>query len=166
MSIKKSMIFVVVCLCIFAAVGCEKESLGNTENRPLFNAESTYFEKFDSKIEGNKCFVNGVANLISDDENAGLIDIRATENIKTVITGSMDYESGEADIYLVTPDNEKKCILSREEIKEQDYKINVEVDLESGDNRFFLKGENSVIGFELEFSSEPSEYVEYNKALE
>lgn len=58
MSIKKSMIFVVVCLCIFAAVGCEKESLGNTEHRPLFNAESTYFEKFDSKIEGNKCLAN------------------------------------------------------------------------------------------------------------
>lgn len=134
--------------------GSEEKSRGSAE-REERSEESmgTYFENFHSEIRRKKFKVSGTANLAEGDENAILAEFDVKEKTKVRIVGDIQYKEGGAEIYLLSPDDEKNCILSQSEIEENG-QVEKTVELEEGYNRFFLKGDNSIIEFDLEFVSD------------
>lgn len=128
-------------------------STEGTQDSRVMGGRTSSFERFDSKFLGHKYYASGVADVVGNDDNAILVTITSSKDVNVVIKGNIEYESGEADLYLVNPDRNEECILPGDSIKENK-KINKKVVLEAGSNEIILKGDRSVVDFDLEFITE------------
>ena len=123
--------------------------------------DSTCFSNFHSGLsQGAVYSVSGTAYLVEDDEHAILTGMDVQENVSLSITGSITIPDGEADLYLISSDSERTCILPGEALRETP-ELSETLELEPGTHQIILKGSDSVVDFRLELTSEHLERISF-----
>lgn len=141
---------VVLCGCR-AGVSMADENTDTEISVGIFNADTSYFDRYSIDKKEDSCKVKGKLHQAADDGNGELVYVTAAKGGGSVnVTGKMECTRGTLQLVYTAPDGTETLLAAG-----TDKKIDVQVDVAQGEGKigFVSDGERAVCDFSIKMNA-------------
>lgn len=145
---RKAFLITVIILTVIMA-GCATQGNDDLKSENVFQPLST-------QKTGNDYHIEGTAYLCRD---RNLVDVEAAADTEISISGSLERNEGEIKLLFQDTNGDIAAIIDSEDYEEAVIEVNLTLQLNKGNGRFYFSGSSCIFDFDLTFS--PQEEVNY-----